>query len=99
MSVMPSIRCRRLTTSRTAAVTAGSATPGEARGLDDHVAALGLAIARRRLVEVVLADLAAQDGGEDDEGDPAEDGCPTVLRAPSTGSRREIAGLHQTVAP
>ena len=40
---------------------------GEAGGLDDHVAALGLAVALRRLVDVVLADLAAEDGGEDDE--------------------------------
>ena len=32
---------------------------GEARAVDDHVAALGLAAARRRVVEVVLADLAA----------------------------------------
>ena len=64
ISVTPSIRSRRLTTSRTAAVTAGSPDAlalhehllagllGEARGLDDHVAALGLAAARRRLVEL-----------------------------------------------
>jgi hypothetical protein len=68
---------------------------GEACSLDDHVATLGLAIARRRLVDVVLADLAAEDGSEDDEQDPAKDGRLAVLRAPSTGSRREITGLHQ----
>ena len=67
---------------------------GEAGGLDDHVAALGLAAARRRLVEIVLADLAADDDGEDDEQDPAEDGRLAVLGAPSTDARCEVAGLH-----
>ena len=71
---------------------------GEARGLDDHVAAHGLAVALRRLVDVVQADLAADDGGEDDEQDPAEDGRLAVLRAPSTGARCEIAGLHQDLS-
>ena len=109
ISVTPSIRSRRLTTSRTAAVTCRIAgldralalhehllagLLGEAGGLDDHVAALGLAAARRRLVEVVLADLAADDGGEDDEQDPAEDGGLAVLGAPSTGACCEVARLH-----
>ena len=72
---------------------------GEACGLDDHVAAHGLAVALRRLVDVVQADLAADDGGEDDEQDPAEDGRLAVLGAPSTGARCEVAGLHQDWAP
>ena len=72
---------------------------GEARGRDEHVAALGLAAARRGLVDLVLADPPADDGGEDDEHDPAEDGRLAVLRAPSTGSCREIAGLIRTCAP
>jgi hypothetical protein len=55
---------------------------GEARGLDDHVAALGLAVAGRRLVEVVVADLAADDDGEDDEQDPADDRRLAVVGAP-----------------
>ena len=66
---------------------------GEARGLDDHVAALGLAAALRRLVDLVQADPAADDGGEHDEQDPAEDGRLAVLRAPSTGACCEVAGL------
>jgi hypothetical protein len=48
---------------------------GEAGGLDDHVAAVGLAAARGRLVEIVVADPAADHDGEDDERDPAQDGC------------------------
>src|SRR5205085_161485 len=39
-------------------------------GLDDHVAALGLAAAAGRIVDAVLPDLATDDGGEDDEQDP-----------------------------
>ena len=72
---------------------------GEAGGLDDHVAALRLAAAGRRLVEIVLADLAADDDGEDDEQDPAEDGRPAVLGAPTTDARCEIAGLHDGLPP
>ena len=68
---------------------------GEAGGLDDHVAALGLAAAGRRLVEVVLADLAADDDGEDDEQDPADDGRLAVLGAPSTDARCEVLRLHR----
>ncbi len=91
----------------TAAVTCGSSAAlaldqhqlarlvGEAGGRDDHVAALGLAAARRRLVDLVQADPAADDGGEDDEQDPAEDRGLAVLRAPATGSGGEIAGLIQ----
>ena len=109
ISVMPSIRSRRLTTSLTAAVTSRIAGPdgalalhehllarllGEARGLDDHVAALGLAAAPRRLVEVVLADLAADTAARTTNSDPAEDGRPAVLGAPSTGTRCEVTRLH-----
>ena len=72
---------------------------GEARGLDDHVAALGLAAAGRRLVEVVLADLAADHDGEDDEHDPSEDGRPAVLGAPTTNSCGDVAGLHDRLPP
>ena len=68
---------------------------GEAGGVDDHVAALGLAVALRRFVDVVLADLAAEDGGQDDERDPAEDGRLAVLRTPTTGTSREVPGLHK----
>ena len=67
---------------------------GEAGGLDDHVAALGLAAPGGRVVEVVLADAAADDHGEDDEQDPAEDGRPAVLGAPSTDARCKVARLH-----
>jgi hypothetical protein len=66
----------------------------EAGGLDDHVAALGLAAAPRRLVEVLLPDLAPEHGGEDDEQDPAEDGGLAVLGAPSTGARCEVTRVH-----
>jgi hypothetical protein len=67
---------------------------GEAGGLDDHVAALGLAITRRRLVEVVLADLAADRDGEDDEQDPPENGGPAVPGAPAADARCEVLTLH-----
>ena len=56
---------------------------GVVRVVDDHVVALGLAVAHLRRLEVLLADLAADHGGEDDEEDPAEDGCLAVRRAPS----------------
>ena len=68
---------------------------GETGGRDEHVAPLGLAAAGRRLVDLVQADPSADDGGEHDEQDPAEDGRLAVLRAPSTGSRGEITGLIQ----
>ena len=70
---------------------------GEARGRDDLLAALGLAAPPRRVVEIVLADLAADDGGEDDEQDPAEDGRLAVLGAPSTCAGCGIAGLHRAL--
>ena len=68
---------------------------GEPGGRDDHVAALGLAAARLGVVDRVQPDPPADDGGEHDEQDPADDGQLAVLRAPSTGSRREITGLIQ----
>jgi hypothetical protein len=67
---------------------------GEPRGLDDHVAALGLAVTGGRLVEVVLPHRAAEDGRQDDEQDPAQDGCLAVVGTPSTGAGGEITGLH-----
>ncbi len=67
---------------------------GEARVVDDHRAALGLAVAARRLLEVLLADLAADEGGEDDEEDPADDGRLAVGGTPSAGACREVARLH-----
>jgi hypothetical protein len=67
---------------------------GEAGGLQRHVAALGLAAAPCGLVEVVLADLAADGHGEDDEEDPAEDRRPAVLCTPPADARREVPGLH-----
>jgi hypothetical protein len=67
----------------------------EPGGRDEHVAPLGLAAARRRLVDLVQPDPSADDGGEHDEQDPAEDGRLAMLRAPSTGSRGEITGLIQ----
>src|SRR5262249_273371 len=66
----------------------------EARGVDDHVAALGLAVAGRGVLDHVLADAAPEHGGEDDERDPSEDGGLSVLRAPSSDARREVPGLH-----
>ena len=72
---------------------------GEAGGLDDHVAALGLAAAPRRVVEVVLPDLAAEHGGEHDEQDPAEDGRLAVLGTPSTKARCGVARLHLRSPP
>jgi hypothetical protein len=71
----------------------------EAGGLDDHVAALGLAAAGRRFLEVVLADLAADHDGEDDEHDPSEDRCLPMLGAPTTDTCGEIAGLHDRLPP
>ena len=56
---------------------------GIVRVVDDDVVALGLAVAHLRRLEVLLADLAADHGGEDDEEDPAENGCLAVRRAPS----------------
>ena len=67
---------------------------GIVRVVDDDVVALGLAVAHLRRLEVLLADLAADDGGEDDEEDPADDGCLAMRRAPSAGARREVPGLH-----
>ncbi len=67
---------------------------GEAGVGDDHVAALGLAVAHRRRLEVLLADLAADHGGEDDEEDPADDGGLAVGGTPSAGACREVARLH-----
>ena len=67
---------------------------GEAGGVHDHVAALGLSAARRRLVEIVLADLAADHDGQDDEHDPADHGGLAVLGAPSTDACREVMSLH-----
>src|SRR3954454_14150016 len=66
----------------------------EVRGVDDHVAALALAVAGRRVGDVVLADLAADQGGRDHEQDPAEDRRLAVLRAPASGARRAAAVLH-----
>jgi hypothetical protein len=60
-------------------------------GLDDHLAALGLAVAGSRDVELLHADAAADGEGEDHEGEPSEDGGLAVLRAPSAGARREVA--------
>jgi hypothetical protein len=67
---------------------------GEAGCLDDHVAALGLPAPPRRVVEVVLPDLAAEHGGEHDEQDPAEDGRLAVLCTPSTKARCGVPRLH-----
>src|SRR5204863_1512968 len=63
---------------------------GEARGLHDHVAALGLAVAGGRLVEIVLTDLAADEDGQDDEDDPAHDSGLAVVGTPSTGARCKV---------
>ena len=63
---------------------------GKARGFDEHVAALGLAVARGRRLEVVLTNAATEHGGEDDEGNPSEDRGLAVLRAPPAHSSREI---------
>jgi hypothetical protein len=63
-------------------------------GGDEHVGALGFAAAGRGLVEIVLADLAAYHDGEDDEQDPADDGCLAVMGAPSTEPCREVMRFH-----
>ena len=67
---------------------------GEAGVVDDHRAALGVAVAGSSLLEVLLADVAAHHGGEDDEEDPSEDGGLAVRGTPSACAGREIAGLH-----
>jgi hypothetical protein len=67
---------------------------GEAGGLDDLVAALGLSVAHVLVGELLLADHPAEDGREDHEGEPAEDRLLAMLRAPPAGARSEVAGLH-----
>ena len=67
---------------------------GEAGGLDDLVAALGLAVAGVLVGERLVPDHPAEHGGEDHEGEPAEDGLLAVLRAPAAGARSETLRLH-----
>jgi hypothetical protein len=43
--------------------------------------------------------LAPDEDREDDEQDPAEDGCLAVLGAPSTGARCEVARVHVRPPP
>ena len=67
---------------------------GEAGVVDDHRAALGLAVAGCSRLEVLLTDVAADHRGEDDEEDPSEDGGLAVRGTPSACACREISGLH-----
>ena len=70
----------------------------EAGVVDDHGAPLGVAVARGGVLQLVLPDLAADHGGEDDEQDPAEDRCLSMRRAPASGARREVLGLQVVVS-
>ena len=109
MSETPSIWPSRLMTSLTAAVTSGLSalmsplpwistrspiSSGKVGVVDDDVVALGLAVAHLRRLEILLADLTADDGREHYEQDPADDGRLPVRRTPPAGARREVAGLH-----
>src|SRR3712207_6861685 len=58
------------------------------RSVDDHLAALGLAVAHRRRLQVLLADAACDDRGENDEEQPPEDGRLAVRGTPSACARR-----------
>ena len=72
---------------------------GEVGRLDDAVTALRLAVAHVLVGERLLADGAADHGGEDHEQEPSGDGLLAVLRAPSAGAGREAAVLHVWGAP
>ncbi len=62
----------------------------EARVVDDPIGGAGLADVRVVLVDALGADLHAQEGSDDDEREPAEDGCLPVARAPATHPGREV---------
>jgi len=64
-------------------------------GRGDHVlAALGLAVAGFGLLQIRLANAAADHRGDDDEGDPAEDRGPAVRCTPTAGTRCKVVGVH-----
>ena len=64
-------------------------------GLDDLVCGGGLADGEVVLLEVLGADLAADDDGGDYEREPAEDGCLPVVRAPPAHAGGEIVAALQ----
>jgi len=69
---------------------------GEARGLDRLLGGARLAVGRRGVLELALADEVAGDGRQHDEGDPAEDRLLAVAGAPATRAGSEVlthAGL------
>ena len=70
-----------------------------AGGVDHHVVLLRLAVAHLGRLERLLADLAADDGREDHEQEPADDCLLAVLRAPSACALRDVAALHWGAPP
>ena len=109
ISVTPSIRSRRLTTSRTAAVTSGSpastdplpctstcspARSGKPAALTIMSPRLDSPLPRAESSRSFWPTLPPRTAARTTNSDPAEDGRLAVLGAPSTGTRCEVAGLH-----
>jgi hypothetical protein len=44
-------------------------------------------------------EVAADEKGDDDEGEPSEDGLLAVLRGPASGASREVGARHLVVLP